>query len=122
MAKRREPPRKTIIFLTCLLSIPTLYSILYPALRTGDIRDYLPHLAVGALLGLCHLALRPILRLISAPIGCITLGLFGAVIDIGLIYLSAGFVKGFEVPSLFFAVLAALMINIICALAGGRKR
>jgi len=122
MANKKSPPRKTIIFLTCLLTIPTLHSILYPALRTGDIRDYVPHLVVGALLGVCHLILRPIFRLISAPIGCLTLGLFGAVIDIGLIYLSAGFVKGFEVPSLFFAVLAALMINAICSLAGGRKR
>lgn len=122
MAGRKSPPRRTIIFLTCLLSVPTLYFILYPDLRAADIKAYIPHLAVGALLGICHLILRPILRLISAPIGCLTLGLIGSVIDIGLIYLSAGFVKGFKVPSLFFAVLAALMINLICVLAGGRKR
>ena len=122
MARRKKTPRYEIIFLTCLLSIPTLYTILYPEMCAGDLKAYIPHFAVGALLGICHLILRPILRLISVPVGCLTLGLFGVAIDIGLIYLCAYFVKGFEKPTFLFAALAVLMINFICVLAGGRKR
>lgn len=122
MAGRKKPPRYAIIFLTCLMSIPTLYTILYPEMCAGDLKAYIPHFAVGALLGICHLVLRPILRLISAPVGCLTLGLLGTVIDIGLIYLCSAFVDGFAAPSFLFALLAVLMINFICVLAGGRKR
>ena len=122
MAGRNKRPKYEIRFLTCLLSIPTLYTILYPEMCAGDLKAYIPHFAVGALLGVCHLLLRPILRLISAPIGCLTLGLAGTAIDIGLIYLCAAVVDGFEAPSFMFAALAVLMINFICVLAGGRKR
>ena len=122
MSGRKRPPRHAIIFLTCLLSVPTLYSILYPEMWAGDLKAYIPHFAVGALLGVCHLILRPILRLISAPVGCLTLGLAGTAIDIGLIYLCAALVEGFEKPSFLFALLAVLMINFICVLAGGRRK
>lgn len=121
MSGRKSPPRKTIIFLTCLLAVPTLHSILYPAPHPIVLRTYLPHLAVGALLGGCHLILRPLLRVLSAPLGCLTLGLVGAAIDIALIYLCAALVQGFTVPSFLFAVLSAMTTNFICALAGGRK-
>lgn len=122
MARRKKTTRYEIIFLTCLLSIPTLYTILYPEMCAGDLKAYIPHFAVGALLGICHLILRPILRLISAPVGCLTLGLFGTAIDIALIYVCAYFVKGFEKPTFLFAILAVLMINFICVLAGGRRK
>ena len=122
MSGRKRPPRSAIIFLTCLLSIPTLYTILYPEMCAGDLKAYIPHFAVGALLGICHLVLRPILRLVSAPVGCLTLGLIGTIIDIALIYVCAHFVNGFEKPTFTFAALAVLMINFICVLAGGRKR
>lgn len=121
MSGRKSAPKGSLIFLTCLLAIPTLHYILYPSLRAGNAAAYLPHLAVGALLGIAHLLLRPVLRFVSAPIGCITLGLVGSVIDVGLIYLCAHFVEAFQMPSLFFAILSALVINLICRIVGGRK-
>lgn len=117
MSGKKSAPRRSVIFLTCVLTLPTLRYILYPELRTESMY---PYLAVGALLGVAHLLLRPLLRLISAPVGCLTLGLFGAVIDVGLIYLCAHFVEAFQMPSLFFAIVAALVINIICRIVGGR--
>lgn len=122
MAGKKRPPRYAIIFLTCLMTIPTLYTILYPEMCAGDLKAYIPHFAVGALLGICHLVLRPILRLISAPVGCLTLGLVGTAIDIGLIYLCSAVVKGFQRPAFLFVLLAVLMINFICVLAGGRRK
>ena len=64
--------------------------------------------------------LRPILRLITLPLGCLTFGLSGTVIDVALIYLSGSFVRGFEVPSLLYALLSAVMINVVSAVAGRR--
>ena len=57
------------------------------------------------------------LRLLSAPIGCVTLGLSGMVIDVGLIYLCGRLVEGFDVPGPLYAVLTAVLINVICAVA-----
>ncbi len=122
MSGRKRPPRHAIIFLTCLMAVPTLYTILYPEMCAGDLKAYIPHFAVGALLGICHLILRPVLRLISAPVGCLTLGLVGTAIDIGLIYLCAALVDGFEAPTFLFAILTVLMVNFICVLAGGRRK
>ena len=81
----------------------------------------LPALTTGALLGIAHLFLRPILRLISAPLGCLTLGLFGMVIDVGLLYACGQLVDGFDVPGLLYAVLTSVVINVVCAVAASRK-
>ena len=78
-------------------------------------------LVTGALLGVAHLVLRPVLRILCAPLGCLTLGLFGMVIDVGLIYTCDHLVDGFAVPGLLYAVLTAVLINAICAVAAGRK-
>ena len=121
MNKKRHGGRWTIIFLCCTLAVPTVAVImgLYEGPLTTE--RLTPALATGALLGLAHLVLRPILRLISAPLGCLTLGLFGLVIDVGLIYACGALVEGFEVPGPLYAVLTAVLINAVCAVAAGRK-
>ena len=80
-----------------------------------------PALVAGGLLGLAHLFLRPVLRVVFAPLGCLTLGLFGMVIDVGLLYGSSLLVNGFEVPGLPYAVITALVINGVCAITTGRR-
>ena len=50
------------------------------------------------------------------PLGCITLGLFGFAIDVGLLYACDHFIDGFFIDSLLSAVLTALFINALCAL------
>ena len=119
--RRRHRSHPELILICCTLAVPTVAQLMgvygtelsLPALR--------PALLVGALLGLCHLVLRPLLRLLFAPIGCLTLGLFGLVIDIGLIYLAAARVEGFAVPGFLYALLTALTINAVCAVAAGRR-
>lgn len=119
--KKRRGGRHTIVFLCCTLAVPTVGGMmgLYDGVPT--LEQMAPALATGALLGLAHLILRPVLRLVSAPLGCLTLGLFGMVIDVGLIYLCDHFVAGFTVPGLLYAVLTAILINTICAVAAGRR-
>ncbi len=63
----------------------------------------------------------PVSILLTAPLGCLTLGLSGTVIDVALIYLSARLFPAFQVPSLLYACLTALLINGVCAFATGRR-
>lgn len=113
--KKRRLSRSTITLLTCTLAVPTVPQLIFGMNLTGDPRLLKAYMAAGALLGCLHLLIRPALRVISAPIGCLTFGLSGMVIDVGLIYLAAKVVKGFEVPGFFCALLTAMLINAITA-------
>ena len=103
-----------LVFLACMLAMPTAVALL-----PGIVADT-PQQAVlaGALLGFAHLLIRPILRILSAPIGCLTLGLFGLVIDVALIYGCDYFVDGFVVTNWVHAILAAVLVNCMCLIAG----
>lgn len=121
MKKRRSP---FLIFLCCVFAAPTC-GILIGELTVPDglapeamIELLRPWIAVGTLLGLAHVLIRPILRLLSAPLGCLTLGLFGLVIDVALVYACAYLIDGFAVPTLLYAVLTAIFINAVSAIAG----
>ena len=119
--KKKRGSRWLLILICCTLAVPTvaqLMGIYGPETSLAVLR---PALAVGALLGVAHIALRPVLRLLFAPIGCLTLGLFGLAIDLGLFYLAASLVEGFAVPGFLYALLTALAINAICAVAAGRR-
>lgn len=76
---------------------------------------------MGALLGAAHLALRPVIRVLTAPIGCLTLGLIQPAIDVGLLYLCDHFVKGFAVGDPLDALLSVALINAITFIAAGRR-
>ena len=116
--KKIGPGRVTVVMMTCTLAVPTVAAMFgaYPANVTLELLT--PALATGVLLGLAHLVLRPVLRILFAPLGCLTLGLFGMVIDIALLYLCGALVQGFQVPGLLYALLTSMLVNAICALAG----
>lgn len=119
--KKKRTGRWTIVFLCCTLAVPTVAAMMGMYAGVPTLEQLTPALATGALLGLAHLLLRPALRLIAAPLGCLTLGLFGFVIDVALIYACDRLVDGFEVPGLLYAALTAFLINAVCAVAAGRK-
>ena len=121
MSRRMKKPRRTLVFLSCVLAVPTVACILYGMPARIDLETFAPLLSCGCVLGLAHLILRPLLRIITAPLGCLTLGLSGTAIDIGLIYLSAHYVRGFHVPDFSFAFFTALLINAMAAVSGARK-
>ena len=121
MRKRRGAGRWTIIFLCCTLAVPTVAALMGYYGETITLERAQPALVAGALLGVAHLLLRPVLRLITAPLGCLTLGLFGMVIDVGLLYACGQLVDGFDVPGLLYAVLTSVVINVVCAVAASRK-
>lgn len=104
-----------LVLLCCVLAMPTVACIMGRLEWSADMHAFAPYLAAGAMLGIAHLLLRPLLRLITLPLGCLTLGLSGTLIDIGLIYLSAYLVPDMSLPSLLYAVLTALMVNAVSA-------
>ena len=70
----------------------------------------------------CTLAVPTVAILMGAYTGpytleALTLGMFGMVIDVGLIYACDWLVDGFAVPGLLYAVLTAILINTVCAVA-----
>lgn len=108
--------RYWFVFLCCVLAVPTcVYGF-------GILQADQPATAViaGALLGVAHIFLRPILRLVTKPIGCMTLGLFGLAIDVALVYGCAYFLDGFAVTGFVNALLCALLVNFACLVVGGR--
>ena len=119
--RKKRGGRWTIIFLACTLAVPTVAAMMGAYAGTPTVEQLAPALVAGGLLGLAHLFLRPLLRVVFAPLGCLTLGLFGMVIDVGLLYGSGLLVKGFEVPGLLYAVVTALVINGVCAITTGRR-
>ena len=119
--KKKKGGRWSVIFLCCTLAVPTVAAMAGAYEGAPTLQQMSPALATGALLGLAHLLLRPVLRVITAPLGCMTLGLFGMVIDVALLYGCDAMVEGFEVPGPLYAVLTALLINAVCAVAAGRR-
>jgi len=124
MKKRKSP---FLIFMCCVLAAPTCGVLvgaltIPPGLASDALMELLrPWLAVGVLLGGARLLLRPVLRFLTAPLGCLTFGLFGFVIDVLLIYASAFLVAEFETPTLLYAVLTAVLINSVSAMVWERR-
>ncbi len=119
--KKKHGGSWTVIFLACTLSVPAVAALMGYYGTTITFEQVKPALVTGALLGLAHIVLRPALRMVFAPLGCLTFGLFGMVIDVGLLYGCGYMVRGFEVPGLLYAVLTAMLINTVCAAVAGRR-
>ena len=119
--KKRQGNRWFVILMCCVLAVPTVAKLtgFYSGSPTEE--QLMAAATVGALLGVAHIFLRPILRFIFAPLGCLTLGAFGMVIDIALLYACDHAVEGFEIPGFLYAVLTALTVNAICTIAAGRR-
>lgn len=109
--------RRAVVFACCVLAMPTCVKLL----SGFHAEDMTCALAMGVLLGIAHVIVRPVLRIVSAPIGCLTLGLIQPVIDMGLIYACDHFVEGFEVVAPGHALLAVFLINIVGFIAAGRR-
>lgn len=81
------------------------------------------YLVIGLIFGLANAFIKPILSFVSAPITCLTLGLFSIVINAIMLALTSwlsGFTPfEFTIDSFFFsAILAAIIVSIVSALLG----
>ena len=115
MSKEVKQGRTFITFLCCILAMVTLPHLL-PGVTAAETSA---SIAAGTLLGLAYLILRPVLRILTLPVGCLTLGIFNLVIDVGLIWLCGQIIDGFQVATVMDAILSAVLVNSVCAVAGG---
>ncbi len=109
--------RYAIAFLCCVLAMPTCVKLL-PGFESNGL---LPAVFAGVLLGIAHLLVRPIIRVATAPIGCLTLGLIQPLIDMGLIYACDRFAAGFSAGNIIELLLAVVLINATTFIAAGRR-
>ena len=79
---------------------------------TGDWVDYL---IVGLILAIANLIIRPILKIVTAPLIFITLGLFIIVINAVILFGVDWFVEELTVASLLGYLWGSLIISIINA-------
>ncbi|SMY03316.1 MULTISPECIES: phage holin family protein [unclassified Brevibacterium] len=92
--------------------------------QTGAIAaTIISYLVIGLIFGLANAFIKPILSFVSAPITCLTLGLFSIVINAIMLALTSwlsGFTPfEFTLDSFFpSAILAAIIVSIVSALLG----
>jgi putative membrane protein len=79
---------------------------------TGDVVDYL---TVGLILALANIFIRPILKIVSAPLIFITMGLFLIVINIIILFAVDWFVEALNIISLWGYLWGSIIIAIVNA-------
>lgn len=75
--------------------------------------DWKVLLLAGFILTILNAVLKPILKLISAPLIILTLGLFGFVINIGLLWLLTSFLPELHITGLWAYVLGAVIVSLV---------
>jgi putative membrane protein len=75
-------------------------------------------LVAGLVLGFVNAIVKPILFILTLPITILTLGLFYLIINGIAFGLAAAVVPGFEIDSIGWAVLGALVVSLISWFAG----
>jgi putative membrane protein len=76
-------------------------------------------LLAGLVLGLVNAILGPVLRLVTKPLSCLTLGLFALVVNAFLFWLAAEIVPGFEVRGALAAFLGAIVYGLLAGAIAG---
>ena len=114
-AKNVKQGRTFVTFICCIMAMVTC-----PYLLPGiTVTEPMQAVAAGTLLGVAYLVIRPVMRLLTLPLGCLTLGLFNMVIDVALIWGCGMLIDGFAVAGIMDALLAAILVNSVCAIVGG---
>ncbi len=86
----------------------------------GTLKDFL---IAGACLGVINLFIKPIIKLIALPLRILTFGLFGLIINIGLIFLIVKviFPNNFILEGLFPLIYTTIIIWLVNFLFGLKK-
>jgi putative membrane protein len=82
-------------------------------------RDTMTLVEAAVLLGLANAIVRPILVILTLPVTILTLGLFLLVINAGMIFLVAHFLRGFHVPNFTAAILTAIVTGVVSWIGHG---
>ncbi len=71
---------------------------------------------VALVLGVLNSTLKPILKLLTLPINFMTLGLFGLLINLLILYVATLIVPGFAIAGILGYVLFSLVMGVIAAI------
>ncbi|NLJ71689.1 MAG: phage holin family protein [Syntrophomonadaceae bacterium] len=64
-------------------------------------------------LGVINAIIRPILLILTLPLNILSLGLFTFVINALMLWITSVTIKGFELHSFWWAILAAILLSVI---------
>ena len=108
MSRESGLSKRGLAFVACLIGVP-LCAYILPGVHVEPV--YMS-VVLGLVLGGFFYLLRPLLKLLTLPIGCITMGLFSLALDTGAIYLMSVYLPGFSLdgPEWALAIAAILMI------------
>lgn len=71
---------------------------------------------VALVLGVLNSTLKPILKILTLPINFITLGLFGLVINLFILYVATLLVPGFAISGIVGYILFSLVTGIVASI------
>ena len=74
--------------------------------------------AASLIIGLINTFIRPLIILLTLPINVLSFGLFTLLINAVTFFMTGWFVKGFEVKSLWGAVIGSLLFSVITMITG----
>ena len=77
------------------------------------VKSFFTALAVAVLLGMVNLFLKPILVLLTIPLYVLTLGFFSFIVNALLVILVSKLVPGFEVKSIWWAMLFSAILSLV---------
>jgi len=114
--------RAIVIWLITAVAIAVAVLVVPGIDLLGEQMEALPSLIIlAAILALLNSFIKPVLKIISLPITCLTLGLFSLVINTLVLYLAVWignglFDIGFEISSFWSALGASIVISIVVAI------
>jgi len=98
-----------------------LVTLIFPGKAGFDNFGYLA--AAAALLWLIDLTIKPVLKILSIPIGCLTLGLSNLLINIGAVWLAVEIMPGIHIDGFWVLLIASLLVSISSSLLySGKKK
>ena len=108
MSRESGLSKRGLAFVACLICVP-LCAYILPGVHVEPV--YMS-VVLGLVLGGFFYLVRPLLKLLTLPIGCLTMGLFSLALDTGTIYLMSVYLPGFSLdgPEWALAIAAILMI------------
>jgi len=78
-----------------------------------------PAVLAVLVLAVANAVIGPLVKLLTLPISCLTLGLFGFIINALIFWLvgGTGIVRGFEVHGFMAALFGSVVMGLICGIA-----
>lgn len=73
----------------------------------------------GLIMGFFNSVIRPVLKFISFPLTCLTLGLFSFVVTGLVFYVAAMFIPGMHVANFWWAILGGVLFGILNSVISG---